>query len=1649
MSSSQQEEAHQDNPAQELNDQPQQQHQQALNEQQQQTEVLNEQQQSNQKGFQNRHRDARCKICGQRYNDQMVLCDGVCKKWYHLDCVDISSSRAEELFKWFCDDCSVIHMRKIDALHQKIILQIKEVERNVMYKKRQTTIDSSYKKWLGMKNGYIKLIGVYEDSEGNPLPEPRLQLNEAREGSEAGRRSNSSINSRSSQRSLRFNLLQQQRDLLKEQRDNLRKDEELIKRQEELFNELSDEVSDEEVDGDCESGDQQRGRTVIASAVPAFKPSAVKVADSAFKPTASTFKPSAPAFIPQQPFTSMTPAFTSTIPAFTSMTPAFTSMTPAFTSMTPAFTSVTTAFASAVPSFTSANPALTSAFTPAPLSSTTYFNSPQLDSRQLAARKIYKELPTFTGSPEEWPLFKRMYEQSTQACGFSVEENLMRFQRALKGRARELVSSQLVEPSCVPQIMICLQMAFGQPNIILQNQIDNISRLPTVKAEKLESIVEFSTAVTNLNAVMKASNLEGQYDNPLLLKELLKKLTNDMKMRWATYSLESQTRGVLAFGTWLQLETQKVFEVLTSSDMTWPLFNSAIKRDTGRNDRTIKEARVNVHVQTKQTAECLVCGKKCKSIECCEEFKEMNSLARWEKVKELKLCRQCLTVHTMKYPFVCKKAVRCDVSGCKRRHHPLMHQVVDGIVNPPIVVTSQNSHTNECDCFQFQYIPVTLRHGNKKVTTMAFLDGGSSGTRIEDSVANQLGLTGPKVILHLKWTANVRRQEESKKVSMFISGAYNGAKEYAIPVAHTIQELNLPRQTLNYEELASKHPHLRGLPVTSYFGEQPRIMIGMSDWHLALPSKTRIAGQNDPVATKNKLGWSVFGSRSSSQSQSINYHIQEYAEKDDENLSEMMRYFFAVDSLGVKIPFYEATSKDERRAKDIMEKTAMFNGERFEIGLLWRYDDPVLPDSMPMAKLRQLALDRKLKKSPSLRNSMNQQMESYMKRGYVRKLSPKELNEEHKRIWYLPLFPVSNPNKPEKVRVVWDAAAKVNGVCLNSFLGKGPDQLPSLFGILLRFRQNAVAISGDIEEMFHQIEISPEDRHACRFLWDDGTGVAVYITQVMTFGASCSPSCAQFVKNKNAERFIEEHPRAVEAIINNHYVDDLLDSVNTSEEAITLAKDVKMIHSAGGFHIRKWKSNSREVTAAMNEITSTPDNRIDLDKEPMYSTEKVLGMWWDTESDSFTFSLKFNKGNQEVLKGAIKPTKREMLRIMMSIFDPLGLIGHFTSYLKVLMQDVWRSRVSWDDEILDEHQEDWLRWLRELQKVQSVFIPRCYAAGIVWEISETQLHVFVDASKNCSAAVAYLRVQSGERIMCSLFGSKTKVAPIKLMSIPRLELVAAVIGARFADSIRQSLSIHLNKIVLWSDSATVLSWLSSDAKSVKGQFVAFRIAEIQEITNIADWSYVPSEMNPADDATKWKKGPSLDMNDRWMQGPQFLYMKEEDWPYTSRENYHAISEVVSVIPTSKFESWGKLLRVTAYVCRYMDALRGIKRENLALSSEEFQRAERVVYRHIQAESLSSELEFASSPRNVARKTAQCSSIILSMKPYLDENGVMRSMSRIDNAKWLNIYTRRPVILPDNNRATRLLIRHYHEKFRHINHESVVNEVRKKYFIPKL
>ncbi|XP_055527345.1 uncharacterized protein LOC129719964 [Wyeomyia smithii] len=428
----------------------------------------------------------------------------------------------------------------------------------------------------------------------------------------------------------------------------------------------------------------------------------------------------------------------------------------------------------------------------------------------------------------------------------------------------------------------------------------------------------------------------------------------------------------------------------------------------------------------------------------------------------------------------------------------------------------------------------------------------------------------------------------------------------------------------------------------------------------------------------------------------------------------------------------------------------------------------------------------------------------------------------------------------------------------------------------------------------------------------------------MTFGACCSPSSAQFAKNLNAERFKPEFPTAYEAITKSHYVDDMLISVASEEEAIRVAKDVKHVHAQGGFEIRNWLSNSRAVTTALHEERQV-EKCLDLSSE--LSAEKVLGMWWNTTLDFFTFKIGWTRYDATLLKGTKRPTKREVLRILMSIYDPLGLIAHFLSYLKFLLQEIWRSGVDWDEEINDDAVTKWQGWLNVLPQVENVKIARCYFPSFpVSEADEIQLHTLVDAGKNGMAAVSFLRTIKDGKIHCSLVASKTKVAPLKLTSVPRLELHAAVIGTRLSLTLLDTLSIGITKKFYWSDSRDVLCWINSDHRRYS-QFVGFKVTEILEATEASEWRYVPSKLNVADDATKWAGCPDLSAESRWLNGPDFLWTTTDAWPQISIRNDSTNVELTAnclihctipepFIKVENFSSWNHLKRVSAWVLRF-------------------------------------------------------------------------------------------------------------------------------------
>ncbi|XP_055604650.1 uncharacterized protein LOC129752888 [Uranotaenia lowii] len=710
------------------------------------------------------------------------------------------------------------------------------------------------------------------------------------------------------------------------------------------------------------------------------------------------------------------------------------------------------------------------------------------------------------------------------------------------------------------------------------------------------------------------------------------------------------------------------------------------------------------------------------------------------------------------------------------------------------------------------------------------------------------------------------------------------------------------------------------------------------------------------------------------------------------------------------------------------------------------------------------SLERKMARNPALRENLMKQLADYQTKGYAHQLTETEqMNSDPRRTWYLPLGVVMNPKKPEKVRMIWDAAATVNGVSLNSMLLKGPDELVPLPWILFRFRQYPVAVTADITEMYHQIMIDPRDQQDQRFLWrsDPEKLPEIYVMNVATFGATCSPAAAQFVKNKNAKEFERSYPRAVEGIVQRHYVDDYVDSFETLEEASAVSSQVRMIHAAGGFNIRGWRSNYKEVLESLGENAAQHPKTLDLESR---NYERVLGMHWLPEEDLLAYSTSLPLELRDVITKGDHPTKRQVLRCLMSFFDPLGILAAFVLHGKVLLQDIWRAGTEWDEQINKNAFEKWLRWTEQFEHISRLRIPRCYFDGVNnSRYKQTELHIFVDASEEAYAAVGYFRIPSNSGgFECSLVAAKTKVAPLKHWSIPRLELQAAVIGTRLKKCITEGHAISAQRVVFWSDSSTVLAWIRSDHRRFT-QFVACRVGEILSTTNISEWRWVPSKFNVADCATKWGQGPPVCSSDSWFRGPAFLWESEQTWPQpkavkTTTEELRVscvhsgtIVLVEPLVEFTKFSKWERLVRTMAYIYRWQNlAMKG----NVSgfLKQDELLAGESAVFRLCQLQAFSAEINVLKRNQTLSKEQRiplAKTSVILKLSPYLDENDVLRVDSRVGAAKNVASNLKFPVILPRNHYVTELIVNYYHRKYLHCNSETVVNELRQCFYISQL
>lgn len=954
----------------------------------------------------------------------------------------------------------------------------------------------------------------------------------------------------------------------------------------------------------------------------------------------------------------------------------------------------------------------------------------------------------------------------------------MRLQKCLKGTAKEAVSSFLLHPSTVTQVVSTLQTLYGRPEQIVSIMITKVRETPAPKANRMDTLVKFGLTVQNLTAHLRAVGQEQHLSNPMLLQELVDKLPDTVKFNWALYQQQLPVVDLSTFSDYMAKIASATSGIVSCNvearnvlrDERRPKEKGYVNAHAGETPQTFSSEAVGEIEQTlsSNTATkkptCPICSGGSHQAADCATFRKLCVDDRWKKVKDHKLCRRCLTSHT-RWP--CKGEI-CGVNGCQRRHNRLLHyDTPPSATNSGLSVNATVSiHRQPATSTLFRVIPVTLYGQKGQVNTFAFLDDGSSVTLVEQAIVNALGVDGKTEPLCIQWTGGINKKfSDAQRVKINISGAGSN-KQFCISNAYTVSNLGLPTQTLDFDDMMNKYEHFRGLPISSFECAIPGILIGLSNTHLLATLKLREGLPHEPIASKTRLGWAVYGNVAEAETSFHHRQMHICAKTEDQDLHEYVRSFFSVESLGVVVA-PEIEGLENQRARQILERTTVrTTSGRFKTGLLWKQDMVRFPDSRPMAEKRLRCLEKRLMKNPLLYDEVRRQIEEFQEKGYAHKATVEELASFNPdRIWYLPIGIVMNSKKPEKVKLIWDAAAKVNGICLNTMLLKGPDLLSPLLSILFQYRQREVAICSDIKEMFHQILIREEDRSAQLFLWRNNPEekMETMVTDVAIFGASCSPAQSQFVKNLNATEFENKYPEAADAIRKRHYVDDYLQSIDTADEAVKMALEVSSIHAKAGFVIRNWTSNNRSVLTRIGEFNPTAVKHFVADKET--TSERLLGMVWLPESDVFAFTLNFRADIQPLVEGEFVPTKREMLRVVMSIYDPLGLVASFVILGKVIVQEVWRSKIDWDEKISGRALCRWKQWLSVLYAIESVRIHRCYfPAYDVCSYDTLELHILVDASEDAFAAVAYFRIIDRGQVRCSLVASKTKVAPLQPLS---------------------------------------------------------------------------------------------------------------------------------------------------------------------------------------------------------------------------------------------------------------------------------------------
>ncbi|XP_036346166.1 uncharacterized protein LOC118755440 [Rhagoletis pomonella] len=715
------------------------------------------------------------------------------------------------------------------------------------------------------------------------------------------------------------------------------------------------------------------------------------------------------------------------------------------------------------------------------------------------------------------------------------------------------------------------------------------------------------------------------------------------------------------------------------------------------------------------------------------------------------------------------------------------------------------------------------------------------------------------------------------------------------------------------------------------------------------------------------------------------------------------------------VPKKKGINEDDKYCEELFKATTTRNTDgKYIVSLPFKRDFPknvCLGPSLKSACSEFYRNETRLAKKPVLQTEYNRVVSEYETLAHMSKIN-KNISSDSTDCYFLPHHAVlKEESTTTKVRVVFNASCPTaNGMRLNDVFLPGPVLQADLTILILRWRLFQYVFHSDIEKMYRQIFVNENQTKYQRIVFHTcpREPISLYGLKTVTFGINCAPYLAIRTLHELADEVESSFPIASEILRKCMYVDDVLAGGHSIEAAIKAREEILQILDSAGFPLRKWTSNSSKILEGIPKSHLLTDDFLELEES---STVKALGIRWNAKSDYFYFTAKPIE-NRDVI------TKRAILSAIAKLFDPPGWLAPVVIVAKIIMQNIWLEGTGWDDTVSPTTLDRWQAFMHDYMDINTIRIPRWVHFT---QTDDAEIHGFSDASEKAYAATVFLRVKTAERVVVSFLIAKTKVAPVKTVSLPRLELCGAVLLSETVEAVVENLSLGHLKINLWTDSTIVLAWIRKPPCSWS-TFAAHRITKIVDKVGTENWRHVDSASNPADLASRGLSASDLVNNSLWWQGPSWLQEDYSRWPAQESDFDTTIEEKrVHVHATTKvkdfhdildrFSDLSRALRVISYIMRFYQRINpktkySFKAESRSISANEIKTTTQRLITICQKQYYSEEYTSLKSGKSIDGKSE-----ILPLNPFIDKDEILRAGGRLSASSDLSYNERHPIILP--------------------------------------